>query len=93
MFGGPTLEPSRPLRFHNGNGPSANVHASNPYGLTALMRAISRNPEPPIVLEMLIQHGADVNAADKQGRTVLAFAREQNNKAAIEVLTSSGAKN
>ncbi len=41
--------------------------------------------------ELLLAHGAEINARSQDGRTPLAFARKQNQAAMIEFLQQHGA--
>jgi ankyrin repeat protein len=56
------------------------------------MKAANRKLEPPTVLELLIQHGASVNARDKGGDSALLLAEQEGNAEAIAVLRAAGAK-
>jgi ankyrin repeat protein len=69
----------------------ADVKAANSYGLTAVMKTANHIPEPSSVLELLVGHGADVNARTQTGRTALAFAAERGNVEAIQVLLAAHA--
>lgn len=51
----------------------ADVNASTQYGLTPLMMAVVRSEHPDTV-KVLVQRGADANASDVAGNSVLAYA-------------------
>jgi len=58
---------------------------------TELTMAAQYNPDPAMV-QYLIQTGADVNAADKYGRTALIAAAESGSRQVVEALIAAGAK-
>lgn len=66
------------------------MNAAYIYGLTAVMRA--SRAQPASVLELLIKHGADVNAKDYRGDSALAVATENGNGAAAKALVEAGAR-
>ena len=43
------------------------------------------------MIELLIEHGADVNVADEHGKTALIVAAENSNKEMLELLIKHGA--
>lgn len=58
-------------------------------GKTALIRAISANPE---IAEVLLKAGADVNIKDNEGISALSIATKYKNKESITMLKDYGAK-
>jgi len=57
--------------------------------MTPLMRSLWHNPTTP--LKQLIEYGADLNARDAQGRTVLRRAIEEGKLETAEFLRQQGA--
>ncbi|MGX2983374.1 ankyrin repeat domain-containing protein [Helicobacter sp. 23-1045] len=75
------------VREYITNGISPNAHLAH---ITALMRACkSGNFE---VVLTLISAGADINAKDKNGKSVLNYAAEGGNTKIMELLLAQGAK-
>ena len=68
----------------------ADPNIANTYGDTCLHDAVSAACDKE-VLQAIIEHGADVNAANKNSETALMMAREKSNAAAIHVLLNAGA--
>lgn len=71
------------------------VNHVNNLGWTALLEAIILNDgseKQQQTIRLLIEHGADVNLADKDGVTPLAHASEKQFKEIEEILLESGAK-
>jgi ankyrin repeat protein/tetratricopeptide (TPR) repeat protein len=68
----------------------ANVNAAQAHGETPLHYAVARNK--PDIHELLVQHGANVNAArDDNGRTPLHYAVEAGRPGLAELLLRKGA--
>ncbi len=67
-----------------------NAVAKNPMKVTPLHSALARNDLP--VVELLVAHGADVNATQQNGYTPLHEAAQNGNLQAIILLLSHGAK-
>ena len=85
--------------YHKGNAKAINVllkagacvnHADNFNGSTCLHHAITGNCSAEI-LQAVIGHGADVNAANGHSKTALMLACQKGNTNAINVLLKSGA--
>ena len=68
----------------------ANIDARNYLGETALIMAVNGNPETKVTTQ-LIKSGADVNACDYQGHSVLDYARVQKKTYVINLLKEHGA--
>ena len=69
-------------------------HVNNP-GWTALLEAVLLSKESPRqrrVVQLLIEHGADVNIADKEGVTPLAHARRRGLEEIEAMLLAAGAR-
>lgn len=64
----------------------ANVNATDDYGETALMMAVSSEGAGADMAKLLIAAGADVNARDKGGKTALIIAEDHNAKDAMALL-------
>ena len=62
----------------------ANVNATNPGGVTALMIAAADNHAN--IVELLLKSGADVNARSEDGRTALSIAEANSNDALVKLL-------
>ncbi len=67
-----------------------NPNETNPQGDTALHWAVRRNRSPAIV-ELLLDHGADIDAVRRDGRTAYALAIVSGQTAVAEVLAARGA--
>ena len=63
---------------------------TNPQGDTALHWAVRRNRSPEIV-EMLLNHGADIDAVRRDGRTAYALAMVSDQPAVAALLAARGA--
>lgn len=61
-----------------------------PNGASPLKNAVVSSSTP--VAELLLNRGADVNARDGTGKTVLFWARRMNNQAMVQMLLSHGAQ-
>lgn len=72
------------------NKASVNAVAENPMKVTPLHSALARNDLP--VVELLVAHGADVNATQQGGYTPLHEAAQNGNLEATILLLSHGAK-
>jgi ankyrin repeat protein len=70
---------------------SAYVDSRDKDGTTPLMHAILADPPYPEMIEYLLDHGADVNAADKAGWTPLHFAARDQNAIIVKILLGRGA--
>jgi ankyrin repeat protein len=76
----------------------ANVNAFDPLGRTPLMYAAVSDALPVEMIQLLIQHGADVNAKDRhtkagdEGHTVLDIAKLNGDTPVVQLLVKSGAK-
>lgn len=68
----------------------ANVNARSELSITPLMESVIHNDKPEI-LEYLISHGADPNAADVAGYTALHKCAAINHAANARVLLTRGA--
>ncbi|MCL2799145.1 MAG: ankyrin repeat domain-containing protein [Endomicrobia bacterium] len=90
------------LLIHNGADINAKVH--NEWAQTPLFYAVERGDKE--IVELLLKNGADIKAVSRDGRTVLAVARNANdrelnvnkklnvnNKELIEFLLKNGAAN
>lgn len=69
----------------------ADIAASDAKGWTALMHATRKDRGYPAIVELLIEKGADVNAAHKHGGTALSSACYQGHEKAVELLLAAGA--
>jgi hypothetical protein len=72
----------------------ADVRSKSGPGRKALLHYISRMGFKSLDVEVvrsLVKAGADVNAADKNGSTVLVLARQSNNRELIKLLGGAGA--
>ena len=69
----------------------ANVNARNYYGETPLMILAQAGADQ--MINYLLQHGADINAKDKKGYTVLmrAIMSTKNNISTVKILVANGA--
>ncbi|MBG9693678.1 ankyrin [Lysinibacillus sphaericus] len=71
------------------------VNHVNNLGWTALMEAIvlnNGNPTQQTAIQMLIDHGADVNIPDKNNMSPLQHAKQKGFKEIEEILVAAGAK-
>ena len=71
----------------------AGVKALDDEGLTPLLhltRARAKH-DPLAVLELMVAHGADVNARDERGQTLLSFYRRRRRSSVVNWLTDHGA--
>jgi uncharacterized protein len=71
------------------------VNHVNNLGWTALMEAIVLNDggkNQQETIKLLIQHGADVNIPDSEGKTPLHWAKERKFFAIVEILLQAEAK-
>ncbi len=76
------------------NETTIDVNHINDLGWTALLEAIILNDGDKTqqqVVEMLIEHGADVHIADSNGVTPLAHAKERGFDEIVEILIKAGA--
>ena len=71
---------------------SKNVDTRDEDGRTPLMHAVLAAKSDPDIVRLLIDRGADVNAADKKGWTALHFAAQAGNAELVRTLLESGAK-
>ena len=71
-------------------GADSNVTDSD--SISALMRAAYSDYAEVSRVKLLLAHGADVNARDKNGDTALKIARRKGQTAVVNVLTGAGAK-
>jgi ankyrin repeat protein len=86
------------VKFLLDNGAAPN--STGPLGYTALLLAVEGRPGQPIeadldlasVVTTLVKKGANVNARDDRGFTVLWFALKEGNEDVIRVLLDNGAK-
>lgn len=69
----------------------ADANAKNIDGATPLMTSVSGFSSINIV-KMLVEHGADVNAADNDGWPVMFFASVKKNEEILQLLRDKGAK-
>lgn len=81
---------------------NVSINAKNKNGITALMLAAKANSMtfgktlPPIesydqIVALLLQHGADVNSADKRNNTVLTYAALGGDVIDVKILIAKGA--
>lgn len=74
------------------NGANVNINAKGDRGASPLHEVVFNNkPYKKMMAEMLIAHGANVNAVDNYGSTPLHYAAERGSKALVEVLIDRGA--
>ena len=69
-------------------------HINNP-GWTAMLEAITMNdggPRQQQAVQLLVDHGADVNIADKNGVTPLRYARARGFTEIVRILENAGAR-
>ncbi len=71
-------------------GADANVKDAN--DTTALMRAAYSDYAEVGRVQLLLSHGAELNARDKSGDTALGIARRKGRTAVVEILVNRGAK-
>ncbi|WP_028777521.1 ankyrin repeat domain-containing protein [Shimazuella kribbensis] len=72
-----------------------NVNHINNLGWTALLEAIilnDGNKQQQQTVQLLIDHGADVNLADQEGVTPLQHARDKGYMEIVKILQNAGAK-
>jgi ankyrin repeat protein len=74
---------STALRFRHG----VAVDAITTDGITALLLASSRGYLP--IVKLLVEAGADIEIADKDGRTAIEIARDKDRTAVVEYLESA----
>ena len=77
------------------NHTDVDVNHVNNLGWTALLEAIilgDGGPERTAVVRLLIEAGADVNLADRQGLTPLAHAEQRGQRAVADLLRRAGGK-
>jgi ankyrin repeat protein len=71
------------------------VNHINNLGWTALLEAIvlsDGGPPHQQIVQLLVDHGADVNIADKNGVTPLRHARDRGFEAIERILVQAGAR-
>ena len=73
-------------------GPAPNPSVTGMRGWTALMLAASARRSNIAILQYLIEHGADVNATDEAGRTVLDWALTRGETEVSAFLRKAGAR-
>ena len=84
------------VKLYLASGMSPDVR--NRYGRTPLIAAITNDPSSPwsgqsdAVIELLVAHGADVNARDDEGASPLALARKTGRTGIATLLECKGAK-
>ncbi|KAL8847864.1 MAG: hypothetical protein Q9221_007115 [Calogaya cf. arnoldii] len=70
----------------------SNIHAFDEFGWTPLHRALlQRTPEPPELLQRLVDQGCDVDARGQYRKTPLHFAVERSDALAVNFLLRNGA--
>jgi uncharacterized protein len=69
----------------------AQVNARDQDGRTPLMHAVLAVDADPRIVELLIERGADVNAADSHGWTALHFAAQDHDVPVARALLAAGA--
>lgn len=79
-----------PQDVHAAIDKGANVNGMSSYGMAPLGLAASYNKNPEVITTLL-KAGADLEARDKNGKTVLMYAATFNNPDMIAVLLKAGA--
>lgn len=69
-----------------------NVDARDEDGRTPLMHAVLAERPNPEVIKLLVERGADVNAADNSGWTALHFAGQDQKAEVVRALLGAGAE-
>ena len=72
-----------------------NLNHVNNLGWTALLEAIilgNGGPAHVEIVRLLIEHGASVNLADRQGMSPLAHAGQRGQEAIVRLLRRAGAR-
>lgn len=70
----------------------ANPNQPDEYGNTLLMKVLSRRRSSEALVKALVQAGADVNAHDSRGKTVLDIAQGQSSPECQKILSDAGAR-
>lgn len=70
--------------------PVADINAKNTNGTTALLSAVERGAQP-LIIELLLEAGADVNVKNLKGMSPIHYAVDTGNVAAVSILLSYGA--
>ena len=70
----------------------ANLNATDHRHMTALMMAVATDRANAVIVQRLIDGGADLNTGDRYGETALDWARKYRNPAVLAALEKGGAK-
>jgi ankyrin repeat protein len=70
----------------------ADIRTKDPAGNTLLMLAASSDSIPSEAVKTLIEHGADVNAKNAEGRSAMDFARLRGRTPVVDLLARAGGK-